>query len=152
MKALIRLPVVLLPLLWPALARAVDPLPDPMSAVHADRWADARVAAAQYADTVAQKLVIYYRLLAPGAATAQEIAAFVASSPDWPAQAVLERRRQEAIAADPDDTAVLAQCGQGNATGTPPDTSPGAMPGTPPDPITLPAALLRCANALANAG
>ena len=148
MKATIRLPLGLLLLLWPALARAADPLPDPMPAIHADRWADAAAVVAQYADPVAQKLVTYYRLLAPGAGTEQEIAAFVATSPDWPAQALLERRRQEAVAADPDDAAVLAQCGQGNATGMPPD----AIPGTPHDPITLPAALLRCANALANAG
>ncbi len=146
MKATIRLPLALLLLLCPAPARAAEPLPDPMPAIHADRWADAAATAAQYADPVAQKLVTYYRLLAPGAATGQEIAAFLASSPDWPAQALLERRRQEAIAADPDDAAVLAQCGP-----TSPQAAP-LPPGTPPDPITLPAALLRCANALANAG
>jgi soluble lytic murein transglycosylase len=102
-----------------------------MTAVHADRWADAEAAAAHYADPVAAKLVTYYRLLAPGAATSQEIAAFVTTSPDWPAQALLERRRQDAITTDPDDAAVLAQCDQT---------------------VTLPAARLRCANALANAG
>jgi soluble lytic murein transglycosylase len=103
-----------------------------MIAVRADQWTQAAADAAQYADPVAQKLVTYYRLLAPGAATAQEITDFVTSSPDWPAQALLERRRQEAVAAEPDDAAVLAQC----ATGT----------------LTLPAARLRCADALANAG
>jgi soluble lytic murein transglycosylase len=102
-----------------------------MAAVHANRWADAEAAASHFADPVAAKLVSYYRLLAPGAATAQEIAAFVTTSPDWPAQALLERRRQEAIATDPDDAAVLAQCDQA---------------------VTLAAARLRCANALANAG
>ncbi|HTB48259.1 MAG TPA: lytic transglycosylase domain-containing protein [Acetobacteraceae bacterium] len=119
-------------LLCPALAGAADPLPNPMIAVRADQWTQAAADAAQYADPVAQKLVTYYRLLAPGAATAQEITDFVTSSPDWPAQALLERRRQEAVAAEPDDAAVLAQC----ATGT----------------LTLPAARLRCADALANAG
>jgi soluble lytic murein transglycosylase len=144
--ATIRLAVALfLPLwlatpLWPAMASAAEPPPDPMAAVRADRWADAAAAAAHYADPVAGKLVTYYRLLAPGAATAQEIAAFVTSSPDWPAQALLERRRQEAIASDPDDAAVLAQCGQEGVSGA------------SADPITLPAARLRCANALANAG
>jgi len=152
MKATIRLPIALLLLFCPALARAADPLPDPMPAIHADRWADAAAVAAQYADPVAQKLVTYYRLLAPGAATEQEIAAFVASSPDWPAQAVLERRRQEAIAADPDDAAVLAQCGETSGQASTQATSTATIPGTPPDPITLPAARLRCANALANAG
>jgi len=127
--------------LWPAIAGAAGPPPapmansvmaNPMPAVHADRWADAEALAAHYADPVAAKLVTYYRLLAPGAATAQEIAAFVASSPDWPAQGLLERRWQEAIASDPDDASVLAQCNQ--------------------DKVTLPGARLRCANALANAG
>jgi soluble lytic murein transglycosylase len=148
MASTIRLTLALL-LLCPALAGAADPLPNPMPAIHADRWADAAAAAGQYADPVAQKLVTYYRLLAPGAATAPEIAAFVASSPDWPAQAQLERHRQEAIATDPDDAEVLALCAPAPATVAPP-TRPA--PTTPPDPITLPAARLRCADALANAG
>ena len=54
--------------------------------------------------------MLYLRLRAPGAATASEIADFMQRNPDWPAQAMLERRRQEAIASDPDDAAVLAQC------------------------------------------
>lgn len=132
MPAIIRATFALGLLLCPAVAGAADPLPNPMIAVRADQWTQAAADAVQYADPVAQKLVTYYRLLAPGAATAQEIADFVTSSPDWPAQALLERRRQEAIAAEPDDAAVLAQC----ATGT----------------LTLPAARLRCADALANAG
>jgi soluble lytic murein transglycosylase len=141
--------VLVLSLLLPAAAGAAEPPPNPMPAVHADRWADADAAAAQYADPVARKVVTYYRLLSPGAATAQEIAAFVATSPDWPAQALLERRRQEAIAADPDDAAVLAQCDQ--------DTGAGQITGAITIPDTLPATLLpgtrlRCAGALANAG
>jgi soluble lytic murein transglycosylase len=157
MKATIRLPLALLLLLCPALGRAAapassDPLPDPMPAIHANNWTAAAAAAAQYADPVAQKLVTYYRLLAPGAATEQEIAAFVASSPDWPGQALLERRRQEAIAADPDDAAVLAQCGQTSSQTSIPATGTATIPGTSSDPITLPAARLRCATALDNAG
>ncbi len=105
--------------------------PNPLTAVKADRWADAQAAAAGFADPVAEKLVLYLRLRAPGAATASEIADFMQRNPDWPAQALLERRRQEAMASDPDDAAVLAQCA------------------TPP---TLAAAMLRCANATANAG
>ena len=132
MTATIRLLFILLLLLAPHLAGAAELPPDPMAAVRADHWADAQAAAARYADPVAAKLVTYYRLLAPGAATAQEIAAFVASSPDWPAQATLERRRQEAVATDPDDAAVLAQCDGGT--------------------LTLPGPRLRCADALANAG
>ena len=112
----------------PALAQQAEPI----TAIRADRWADAQRAAAGYADPVATKLVTYFRLLAPGAATADEITDFMAQSPDWPNQALLERRRQEAIAADPDLASTLAQCDR-NA-------------------LTLPQTLLHCAEALANAG
>jgi soluble lytic murein transglycosylase len=105
--------------------------PNPLNDIRADRWADAQADAAHYADPVAEKLVLYLRLRAPGAATAAEIASFMQRNPDWPAQAILERRRQEAIASDPDDAAVLAQC-------------------TPVP--TLATAMLRCAEATANAG
>jgi soluble lytic murein transglycosylase len=105
---------------------------DPMPAIHADQWVAAQEAAAGYADPVAEKLVLYYRLLAPGAATPAEIAAFMHDNPDWPNQASLERHRQEAIAADPDPADVLAQCDTG--------------------PITLGPTLLRCADALSIAG
>jgi soluble lytic murein transglycosylase len=88
----------------PASAQDVMPL------VRADRWAEAEAAAAQYADPVARKLVTYYRLLAPGAASAAEIAAFMATSPDWPFQSVLARRRDDALANDPDDGEVVAEC------------------------------------------
>jgi soluble lytic murein transglycosylase len=105
--------------------------PNPLTAVKADRWADAQADAARFADPVAEKLVLYLRLRAPGAAAAGEIADFMQRNPDWPAQDMLERRRQEAIASDPDDAAVLAQCN--------------------PAP-TLASAMLRCAEAIANAG
>src|SRR5262249_45093638 len=98
---------------------------DPIAAIRADRWADAQGEAAGYADPVAEKLVTYYRLLAPGAATADEITTFMAQSPDWPNQGLLERRRQEAIAADPDLASTLAQCDRNK--------------------LTLPATLLHCA-------
>ena len=75
-----------------------------------------RLAAADYADPVATKLVTYYRLLAPGAATADEITDFMAQNPDWPNQALLERRRQEAIAAEPDHASTLAQCDRDQLT------------------------------------
>jgi soluble lytic murein transglycosylase len=132
MSVMLRVTLALLALLCPAVVQAAELLPNPMPAIRADHWADAATVAAQYADPVAQKLVVYFRLLDPGAATAQEIEDFVTTSPDWPAQATLERRRQEAVAADPDDAAVLAQCTGGT--------------------ITIPAARLRCADALANAG
>src|SRR5271165_5506513 len=108
---------------------AQDAGPNPMADVRANRWEDARADAARFADPVAEKLVLYLRLRAPGAATSSEIADFMQRNPDWPAQAMLERRRQEAIASDPDDASVLAQC------------SPAP---------TLAAAMLRCAEAIAN--
>jgi soluble lytic murein transglycosylase len=110
-------------------AHAQDP--NPLAAVKADRWAEAQDAAARFADPVAEKVVLYLRLRASGAATAAEIADFMQRNPDWPAQALLEHRRQEAIATDPDDASVLAQC------------SP---------PPTLATAMLRCAEAIHNAG
>ena len=108
----------------PALAQQSDPI----AAIRADRWADAQRSAATYADPVAGKLVTYFRLLTPGGATADEITDFMAQSPDWPNQSLLERRRQEAIAADPDLASTLAQC-ERNA-------------------LTLPQTMLHCAEAL----
>ena len=105
--------------------------PNPIAAVRASRWTEAQAIVSGIADPVAQKLVLYMRLRAPGAATAREIADFMQRNPDWPAQTMLERRRQEAIAADPDDASVLAQC----------DSA-----------VSLAHAMLRCAEATANAG
>jgi soluble lytic murein transglycosylase len=112
----------------PALAQPADPI----AAIRADHWAEAQQAAATYADPVAGKLVTYYRLLTPGAGTADEITEFMVQSPDWPNQALLERRRQEAIAADPDLASTLAQCDRNK--------------------LTLAATMLHCAEAMANAG
>jgi soluble lytic murein transglycosylase len=110
-------------------AQTANPMPD----IHANRWSAAEAEATNFADPVAQKLVLYYRLLDPGAATPVEIARFMRDNPDWPNQALLERRRQQAIAADADDADVLAQCDE------------------PSRPTEAPA-LLRCATALATAG
>lgn len=110
-----------------------------MPAIRANRWAEAQAIAARYPDPVAEKIVLYMRLRAPGAATAEEIAAFMRQNPDWPAQSMLERRREEAIATDPDDAAVLAQCG------------PTVTPTSPRKPFVA-SALMRCAEATANAG
>lgn len=120
----------LLALLAPTAATAQPP--DPIAAIRANRWAEAQEAASKYADPVAEKLVTYYRLLTPGAATASEITDFMQRNPDWPNQALLERRRQEAIAVDPDLAATLEQCGR--------------------DKLTLPQTVLHCAEAEANAG
>jgi soluble lytic murein transglycosylase len=105
---------------------------DPIAAIRANHWPEAQAAAAGFADPVAEKLVLYYRLLDPGAATPAEIVDFMHDNPDWPNQALLEHRRQDAIAADPDDADVLTQCAAA--------------------PVTEAPALLRCAAALADAG
>jgi soluble lytic murein transglycosylase len=123
-----RFTLVALLMAGPALAQPADPV----AAIRADDWAEAQRAAAGYADPVAAKLVTYYRLLSPGAATADEISDFMAQNPDWPNQTLLDRRRQEAIATDPDLASTLAQCGR-NA-------------------LTLPQTMLHCAEALADAG
>jgi soluble lytic murein transglycosylase len=94
----------------PAMAQPRAPGPDVMAAVRADRWPEAEIAAARYADPVARKVVAYYRMLAPHAASAAEIAAFMAENPDWPFQNVLARRLDEAIAAEPDAAAAAALC------------------------------------------
>ncbi len=133
MRPLIRpvLAVLAILMLQPASTRAQpgNPMPD----IRANRWSAAEAETTNFADPVAQKLVLYYRLLDPGAATPGEIAHFMRDNPDWPNQALLERRRQQAIAADADDADVLAQCDE------------------PSRPTEAPA-LLRCATALANAG
>jgi len=131
-----------------------DPAQNPMTAIRASRWADAQEAAARFADPVAEKLVLYFRLRTSGAATAEEIADFMRRNPDWPAQATLERRRQEAMALDPDDAAVLAQCAMTSPAPPSTATSPPAVASalTPLAPPSIASAMLRCAAALANAG
>jgi len=55
---------------------------------------------------VAEKLIVYFRLLTPNAAGAAEIAAFVRQKPRLAAPNFMERRRQEAIAAERDNATV----------------------------------------------
>ncbi|MDN3567927.1 lytic transglycosylase domain-containing protein [Paeniroseomonas aquatica] len=67
------------------------------------RWAEADAAAAS-ADPLIRKLVTWLRLQSRGtAATAAEVAGFALANPDWPGQPLLERRVEEALAAEPDD-------------------------------------------------
>jgi len=132
MRQAIRRIAAVFAVLLAGLAAHAQPLPrpaaDPMPAVRADRWADAAAAASGYADPVAEKLVAWFRLSAPNAAGAAEIAAFMTQNPDWPNQALLERRREEAIATEADAAVVATECARG--------------------PLTVTAALLRCADAL----
>jgi soluble lytic murein transglycosylase len=138
------LPILLATFSWvlaaPASVRAEDGGSATIAAIRADRWPDAQAAASRFADPVPEKIALYYRLRAPGAATAAEIAVFMQQNPDWPAQVVLQHRREEAISVEPDDATVLAQC----------LPNPSLREQLPP--ITAGRALLRCASALANAG
>jgi soluble lytic murein transglycosylase len=118
-------------LLSAGISRA-QPFANPLPAVRADNWAAAEAAVQTYADPVARLVVTYLRLVAPGSARSDEIAAFMADHPDWPNQALLEHRREEALASAPAGAGLLAQC-QAAA-------------------LSLPAALLRCADAWQLAG
>jgi soluble lytic murein transglycosylase len=83
---------------------------DVMDAVRADHWADAQALAARHPDPVAAKLVTWFRLQAPGAATLAEINGFLAANPDWPLAATLVRRRDDIITAELDDGVAAAAC------------------------------------------
>jgi soluble lytic murein transglycosylase len=106
--------------------------PSPLAAMRADRWPEAEAAVAGVADPVPAKLVRFYRMIAPGAAGTAEIASFIETNPDWPGQALLERRRQEALVTESSHAVIKAQCAA-------------------PRP-TLAPALLRCAAELNAAG
>lgn len=100
---------------WPwlatlALACAPARADQVMADIRADHWTEAAAAAANDPDPVAGKLVTFYRLLAPGQASVAEIDRFTDDSPDWPFQGTLARRRDEALAAEPDDATALAAC------------------------------------------
>ena len=98
---------------------------NPIAAIKADRWPEAEAAVAGIADPVAAKLVRFYRMIAPNGASTSEIAGFIAANPDWPGQALLEKRRQEALIVEADPAVAKVQCAS-------------------PRPILTPA-LLRCA-------
>ncbi|MBV9756176.1 MAG: lytic transglycosylase domain-containing protein, partial [Alphaproteobacteria bacterium] len=100
--------------------------------LRSDRWADAQSAVAGYADPVAGKLVAFARMLTPGAAGAGEIADFIGANRDWPWAAQLAKRRDEALAAEPDDAKAADLCNR---------IHPQAA-----------ATLLRCADAYAHTG
>lgn len=81
-----------------------------MNDVRINDWSDAGRLAAQQPDRLVGKLVRYFRLLDPGAASAGEIAAFIAANRDWPAQPALIRAANAAIVAETDDGAARADC------------------------------------------
>lgn len=115
------------------LAAPVAPRAEPvLIAIRADQWMQAETLAAAAVDPLVGKIVTWYRLLAPGVGRAAEIAAFMADNPDWPNQALLSRRLQEALAIDKDDRTVLEICRT---------RPPQAVP-----------TLLRCADAAGRSG
>ena len=61
-------------------------------------------------DLEPEKLIVWLRMLAPNAANAAEIATFTRQNPDWPLPTLMERRRQEAIAAERDNATAAAVC------------------------------------------
>lgn len=124
--------VLLFVLGLPLPARAA--VQDIMAAVRLEHWTEADALAAASPDPLARKLALYFRLLTPGAARAAELTAFIADNPAWPQQALLDRRLQEALAANGDDPASFEQCLR------------------PPAATQSAAALLRCADAMSRAG
>lgn len=102
------------------------------SLIRADRWDQAHGVAIADPDPLVAKLVEYFRVMAPGAASFDDIVAFMKSSPDWPLQYSLARRRDEALAAVADDAEAAADCDKF----------------TP----NLPGAVLRCAMAYSHIG
>ena len=97
-------------------ASAAPPPSRPLSAadlpalIHSDRWDEARSVAASNPDPLVAKLVEYFRVMAPRAASFDDIVQFMATSPDWPLQYFLARRRDEALAALPDDVQAATGC------------------------------------------
>ncbi|MBP0445738.1 lytic transglycosylase domain-containing protein [Roseomonas sp. SSH11] len=71
------------------------------------RHAAAAETAAQ-ADPVVRKITAWLRLLQRGQATPGELVAWVAANPDWPLPQTMNRRVEDALAADPDDALALA--------------------------------------------
>lgn len=105
---------------------------NPMAAIRAGHWNEATLIAAGLPDATAMKLVAYYRVSAPAGGTLRDVVSFVAANPDWPAPGLLERRRQEALAAEPDDSQVLDECSRAA--------------------VTLDQALVRCADVMRTMG
>ena len=136
MRLRLAIPLLSLSLAAP-LAAQPPSVQNPLTFVQAGQWPQARAVAALTGDPLADKLIVYYQMLAPHAASAADIASFIRQNPEWPLPGLLERRRQEAIAAETDNATVAALCTERQP----------AIP-TP----ARGAALLRCADALADLG
>lgn len=128
---------------------AAQPLENPLSYVQAGQWTQAWAAAGRTGDPVAQKLIDYLRMLTPNAARASEIDIFMRQNPDWPLLGLMARRRQEAMAVEPDDAALAVLCTEPDPVPTPAVTHGFTEPPRMP---ARGAALLRCAEALSDLG
>ncbi|MCR0980482.1 lytic transglycosylase domain-containing protein [Roseomonas populi] len=79
------------------------------------RYAAAEAAAAQ-ADPLVRKIALWLRLQARGQGSSAELVEWMAANPDWPLPNTMNRRAEEALAADPDDSRALAHFSRFPAT------------------------------------
>lgn len=92
-----KLSVALFTLLMPATAFAQTAAsPQIMTDVRAGQFPQAEQLATATGDPLVEKLVNYFRLISPGAASADEIQAFIKNNPDWPMQGLLKLREEQA--------------------------------------------------------
>ncbi len=70
--------------------------PDIIGDLNTGNFAGAQALAAASGDALTLKLVTFFRLLAPGGGTADEINDFIKQNPDWPKQGLLALRAQQA--------------------------------------------------------
>lgn len=66
--------------------------------------------AASDPDSIAEQIVTFYRLLAPGGGSLAEILAFQTAHPDWPMTGTLARHRDVALAQTVDDDELRIAC------------------------------------------
>src|ERR1700735_4951664 len=64
---------------------------NPLTDVQTGKWPEAMADAQRFNDPIATKLITYYRMLTPNAASAAEIATFMRQNPNWPLPGLLER-------------------------------------------------------------
>lgn len=91
--------------LRPAAAAPPSPI---LAALRARDWTAATALAGR--NDMAALYVTYSRLLVPGAATPEEIAAFLGAHADWPRVSTLTKRLAEGLQALRDDVRVLGLC------------------------------------------
>jgi len=73
-------------------------------------------AAGTGADPLVRKILLWMRLQARGQGTGPELTDWVEANPDWPLPQTLNRRAEEALAADPNDARALSHFARNPAT------------------------------------